>query len=201
MLKGSKLTRRTALALATAALALPSLKSRAAEVTERVIGEPDAPVTIIEYASLTCPHCASFHRDVLPGLKERYIDTGKVKLVFRDFPLDQVALRAAVVAHCGGPARYGQFLDVLFENQERWAHAEDPVAALKQIASLAGLSGEQVDACLADEQMIDAVLQSRLDAQQEYDVRSTPTFVIDGKVYPGGRDVEAFAEIIEPLLR
>lgn len=201
MLNGGKLTRRTMIALAAASTALPALAARAAEVKERLIGEPDAPVTIIEYASLTCPHCASFHREVLPGLKERYIDSGKVKLVFRDFPLDQVALRAAVVAHCGGPARYGQFLDVLFENQERWAYADDPVAALKQIASLAGLSGEQVDACLADESMVDAVLQSRLDAQAQYDVRSTPTFVIDGKAYPGSRSVEAFAEILEPLLR
>lgn len=201
MQDGSRLTRRTTLALAAgAALALPLRRAGAAEVEERVIGRADAPVTMIEYASLTCPHCAHFHTEILPGLKERYIDTGKLKLVFRDFPLDQVALRAAVVAHCGGPERYGQFLDVLFENQERWAHTADPVAALKQIASLAGLSGEQVDACLADEKMIDAVLQSRLDAQQQYDVKSTPTFVIGDDVFAGSRSVDAFAEIIDPLL-
>jgi protein-disulfide isomerase len=172
----------------------------AASVEPRTLGDPGAPVTIIEYASLTCPHCATFHTDTLPGLKERYIESGKVKLEFHDFPLDQVALKAAIVAHCAGPDRYFAFLQALFDSQQQWSHASDPVAALKQIAALGGLSASDVDACLADKSMEDAVLQSRLAGQDQHDIRSTPTFIIDGKKYPGNRSVEEFAGIIDPLL-
>jgi protein-disulfide isomerase len=175
-------------------------ESSAAEVGERSIGDPDAPVTMIEYSSLSCPHCAQFHKDVLPGLKERYIDTGKVRMVFRDFPLNESAVDAAVIAHCAGPDRYVGFLDVLFQTQESWSTAEDPRAALKQLGKLGGLSDEQMNSCLADETMVNGILQSRLDGQNEHKVQSTPTFVIDGETYPGSRDVDAFAEIIDPLL-
>ena len=101
-------------------------ESAAAEAEEQALGDASAPVTIIEYASLTCPHCAEFHQDVLPALKERYIAPGKVRLIYRDFPLDERALEAAVLAHCAGPERYFGFLDVLFETQSNWARAEDP---------------------------------------------------------------------------
>lgn len=175
-------------------------ESAAAEVGERSIGDPDAPVTIIEYSSLSCPHCASFHSDVLPGLKERYIDTGKVRLVFRDFPLNESAVDAAVIAHCSGQDRYVGFLDVFFQTLESWSTAADPKAALKQLGKLGGLTEDQMDTCLADETLVNGVLQSRLDGQNEHKVQSTPTFVIDGKTYPGSRDVDAFAEIIDPLL-
>ncbi len=172
----------------------------AAEITEQSIGDPDAPVTIIEYSSLSCPHCARFHTEVLPDLKERYIATGDVRLVFRDFPLTESAVQAAVIAHCAGPDRYVGFLDVLFQTQASWTQAADPLAALKQLGKLGGLGEDQMDACLSDQGMVDGVLQSRLDGQNEHNVQSTPTFVIDGKSYPGTRDVEAFAEIIDPLL-
>lgn len=175
-------------------------ESSAAEVEERAIGDPDAPVTIIEYSSLTCPHCAQFHTDVLPGLKERYIDTGKVRMVFRDFPLNEGAVDAAVIAHCAGPDRYVGFLDVLFQTQASWSTTPDHRSALKQLGKLGGLTDEQMESCLADESMVDAVLQSRLDGQNEHKIQSTPTFVIDGKTYPGSRDVDSFAEIIDPLL-
>ena len=99
----------------------------AAEPQEQILGDPDAPVTIIEYASLTCPHCAQFHNEVLPELKERYIAPGKVRLIYRDFPLDQVALAAAALAHCDGSDRYFSMLDVLFETQRNWARADDPI--------------------------------------------------------------------------
>ncbi len=175
-------------------------ESSAAEVGERSIGDPDAPVTIIEYSSLSCPHCASFHKDVLPGLKERYIDTGKVRLVFRDFPLNESAVDAAVIAHCAGPDRYAGFVDVLFQTQESWSTDSDHRTALKQLGKLGGLTDEQMDACLADETMVNDILQTRLDGQNEHKVQSTPTFVIGGETYPGSRDVDAFAEIIDPLL-
>jgi protein-disulfide isomerase len=175
-------------------------QSSAAEPQEEALGDPNAPVTIIEYASLTCPHCAHFQKDVLPKLKERYIATGKVRLVYRDFPLDQRALAAAILAHCAGPERYFGFVDVLFQTQESWARADDYVAALKQIGKLGGLTEKQMDACFADQDLTNRILQSRLDAQKEHDVSSTPTFIIDGKAYPGARDIDEFASLIDPLL-
>lgn len=180
--------------------AMPVAAARAREVREGVIGRADAPVTIIEYFSLTCPHCATFHRETLPVLKQRYIDTGKVKLVLRDFPLDRYALSGAVLAHCAGPERYPAFVDVFLETQQQWARANDPVAALKQIAQLGGLAPEQADACLADQAMLDAVLKMRLEGENVYGVASTPSFLIGGRLYAGNNTPERFAELIEPLL-
>ena len=175
-------------------------ESSAAEIEERSIGDADAPVTIIDYSSLTCPHCATFHNEILPDLKERYVETGKVRMVFRDFPLNEPAVEAAVLAHCAGPDRYVGFLDVLFQTQESWASASDTRGALKQLGKLGGLDDSEMDACFADESMVDGVLQSRLAGQNEHNVQSTPTFVINGETYAGSRDIEEFAEIIDPLL-
>jgi protein-disulfide isomerase len=175
-------------------------ESAAAEPQEQILGNPDAPVTIIEYASLTCPHCAQFHKEVLPELKERYIAPGKVRLIYRDFPLDQTALAAAALAHCAGPERYFSMLDVLFETQGNWARAGDPVAALKQLGKLGGLTDQKMDACFADQELTDGILRARLAGQNQYQIGSTPTFIIDGKAYPGSRDVEEFGALIDPLL-
>ena len=175
-------------------------QSAAAEIEDPALGDPSAPVTIIEYASLTCPHCANFHEEVLPDLKERYIAPGKVRLIYRDFPLDERALDAAKLAHCAGPERYFGFLDVLFQTQESWARAEDHIAALKRLGKLGGLSEEQMEACFANEELADEILQTRLDAQNQYEISSTPTFIIDGTAYSGARDIEEFAEVIDPLL-
>jgi protein-disulfide isomerase len=173
---------------------------RAAEVVEGLVGSSTAPVTMIEYSSLTCPHCAAFHEETLPGLKARFIDQGKVKLVLRDFPLDQVALKGAVLAHCAGPERYPTFIDVFFAQQESWVQAPDPVAALKQLARLGGLAEAEADACLADKAMEDAVLQMRLKGQQQFNIQSTPTFIINGRTVAGNKTVDEFAAIIEPML-
>lgn len=197
------ISRRDGVLLGLAALAAGLACTRqtlAAESDEHVLGNASAPVTIIEYASLTCPHCAAFHKETLPGLKERYIDTDKVRLVFRDFPLDQTALRAAVIARCAGPARAMSFIDVFFQQQQSWARADDPVAALKQLARLGGLGEDRIDACLADKSLEDAVLQSRLSGQATFKIQSTPTFVINGKTYSGNMSVDEFAAIIDPLL-
>jgi protein-disulfide isomerase len=191
---------RLALLLAPALMTLAAGGAAAAEVKERVLGDPAAPVTIIEYASLTCPHCATFHRTELPPIKAKYIDTGKAKLIFRDFPLDQVALQAAVLAHCAGDARYFRFLDAMFASQATWTRASDPVEALKQLVKLGGLSEAEADACLADRAMQDGVLQARLDGEQEFDVSSTPTLIIDGKTYKGGRSIDEISEVIDPLV-
>lgn len=182
-------------------LSLPLVmgESSAAEVGERTLGDADAPVTIIEYSSLTCPHCASFHNEVLPDLKERYVETGKVRMIFRDFPLNEPAVDAAVLAHCAGEDRYVGFLDVLFQTQPNWSSAPNPRDALKQLGKLGGLADSEMDACFDDENMQNAVLQSRLDGSNEHQVQSTPTFVINGEVYPGNRTIDEFAEIIDPL--
>lgn len=175
-------------------------ESSAAEPQEQALGAPGAPVTIIEYSSLTCPHCAHFHTDILPALKERYIVPGKVRMIYRDFPLDQNALAAAALAHCAGTERYFSFLDVLFQTQSTWARAADPIAALKQLGKLGGLDDAQMDACLADQELSDGILRIRLEGQNAHEISSTPSFIIDGKTYPGARDIDEFSALIDPLL-
>ena len=190
-------------ALVALALGLPLGAPLAQDATdtptvgERVLGDPAAPVTIIEFSSLTCPHCAAFHTDTLPALKERFIDTGKAKIVYRDFPLDQSALSAAVIAHCAGPDRYFAFLDALFASQARWARSDDPTESLIQLAGLGGLPRDKAEACLADQAMADAVLQSRLDGQEEFEISSTPSFIVNGEMVPGNRSIDDFATVIE----
>jgi protein-disulfide isomerase len=160
----------------------PARAAEAPSVTpnDYVLGKTDAPVTIIEYASLTCPHCAAFDRDTLPKIKENWIDTGKAKLVFRDFPLDGWALRAAMVARCAPPERYFGFIDALFQGQGVWARASNPEAALGRLAKLGGISDDRFQSCMKDEKLADTVAASRLTAEKQYGVESTPTFFING---------------------
>ncbi|WP_425450416.1 DsbA family protein [Virgifigura deserti] len=172
----------------------------AVQPDDRVLGEADAPVTIIEYASLTCPHCASFHSETLPKLKSEYIDKGQVRLVFRDFPLDQRALRASMLARCMPENRYFSMLDVLFRTQRDWATAEDPMAALSQIARLGGMSQEEFDRCMANEAMVENILTGLQAAQSEFDIRSTPSFIVDGTTHAGALSFEQFDEILKDLL-
>ncbi|WP_431858404.1 DsbA family protein [Azospirillum sp.] len=172
---------------------------------ERVLGDPKAPVTILDYSSMTCPHCARFHTETLPKIKETYIDTGKAKLVFRDFPFDQWALRASMLARCAPPERYFPLLDVLFKGQAQWASAKDPGAALTQIGKLAGLSEATIKACWEDKALADGILNSRLEGQNKDKVESTPTFILTSgsgttKV-EGAQPFEKFAEAIDKLAK
>ena len=121
--------------------------------TEVALGAEDAPITVIEYASLTCPHCAAFHRETFPRLKSDYIDTGRVRYVFRDFPLDQLAFRAAILARCAGPKRYLSFVEVLLSQQESWSGHADPMLALKLLAG----PGLEADFLLSCERPIEGV--------------------------------------------
>jgi protein-disulfide isomerase len=195
-----RLRLRFAVLCVLGALSFGAERAFAVDLGDPAIGDPAAPVTIIEYSSLTCPHCAAFHAKILPELKQRYIDTGKVRLVLRDFPLDATALKAAIVAHCAGPERQPQFVEVFFAQQQNWARAADPVQALKQLAKLGGLGEAQIDACLADKELENAILQARLDGEQKYEINSTPSFIIDGKTVAGEQSVDAFAAMIDPLL-
>ena len=163
---------------------------------DRVLGKADAPITIIEYASLTCPHCAEFDKDTLPKIKQDWIDTGKAKLIYRDFPLDGLALRAAMLARCAPPERYFAFIDTLFQSQQSWAR-NDWEPALGRIAKLGGMSEEQFKKCMSDEALGNAVVQMRTTAANEYGVESTPTFFINGTKLTGALPYEQFDEALK----
>ena len=184
------------------ALSSPALAQTApvAELmADRVLGDADAPVTVISYESFTCPHCAAFHTDTFDGFKERFIDSGQVKMIYRDFPLDGSALRASMLARCVAPQQFYGMVTVLFRSQGKWSRDHDLNGALGQIGRLAGVNDEAFDACMANEELLDALVLSRQEASDD-GVRSTPTFEINGKLYPGNRTVEEFARIIDPLL-
>ncbi len=166
---------------------------------DRVLGKPEAPITIIEYASLTCPHCAHFAADVLPKIKEKWIDTGKAKLILRDFPLDEAALRAAVVARCAPPERFYPLVETFFATQDKWVVEQHWKAALQRIAQLAGISKKKFEACAADKKLEDAVAQSRLTAATKFGVDSTPTFFVNGTKFEGEPTVEAFDRLLSGL--
>jgi protein-disulfide isomerase len=179
--------------LAHAADQVPALAS-----DDVVLGKADAPITIFEYASLTCPHCAEFDQETLPKVKSEWIDTGKAKLVYRDYPLDQAALRASMVARCAPPERFFGFIDVLFHSQTNWAvGSPDQVnQALSRIGRLGGLSDEKVSSCLNDKALSDRILGERLVAQNQYGVESTPTFFINGKKVVGALPYDDFAKAL-----
>ena len=168
--------------------------ARAAEqptpsASDIMLGKADAPITVIEYASLTCPHCADFDENTFPEVKKNWIDTGKVKWIFRDFPLNQVAAKASMVAHCAPRSEFFTFLDVLFKNQANWATNDNDqlMKALQRYASLGGISEDKFKSCMADQALYDSILNSQLVAGRDYGVDSTPTFFINGKkVEPPG---------------
>jgi protein-disulfide isomerase len=168
---------------------------------DRVLGQADAPITIVEYASMTCPHCAHFANDVLPELKKKWIDTGKAKLVMRPFPLDQVALRAEMLARCLPPERYYPMIETLFKTQEKWAVPQDWRGALERTARLAGVSNKEFDACLANKALEDEIVQSRLTASTQLDVNATPTIFVNGKKFEGPPTVEALNELLSGLTK
>ncbi len=165
------------------------------------LGNEKASVTVIEYASLGCPHCAHFANDIFPAFKQKYVDTGKVRYIFRDYPLDELSMRAAQMARCGGPDRFMGYIEVLYRTQESWVEAKDPTAALERIGLLGGMSKEQFDACMQNKDLADAVLKERLEAEEKYKVESTPTFIINGEPHAGAMPLEDFDKILEPLLR
>jgi protein-disulfide isomerase len=165
--------------------AAPQANLMALTPDDRILGKPDAPITIVEYASLTCPHCAHFATQVLPKLKEKWIDTGKAKLVLRDYPLDEPALRAAMIARCAPPEKFYAFVDTFFADQQQWVTVKDYRAALARLALLGGMNKSQFDACLDNKTGEDKVLQSRLAATQQLGVNATPTFFINGQKFDG----------------
>lgn len=165
--------------------------------SDRILGSPDAPVTIIEYSSLTCPHCANFHVNTLPDIKKNWIEPGKARLVYRDFPLDGLALRAAALAACTEGERYFSFVDMLFRGQKQWARAADPVGALAQLARLAGIDRQTFDACISDKETLDRILQVQITGKEAFEIQSTPSFIINGEKVQGTRTFEQFQKLLE----
>ncbi|HTZ79651.1 MAG TPA: DsbA family protein [Stellaceae bacterium] len=164
---------------------------------DRILGKPDAPITIFEYASLTCPHCAEFDRETLPKLKESWIDTGKARLIFRDFPLDGTALKAAILARCSPPSEFYSFIDVLFRSQQSWAVSSDLNAALEKIAKLGGLSDETFNACMKNDDLQKQIVAERYQAEKQYGVDSTPTFFINGVKFVGAQPFSEFDKALQ----
>ena len=156
---------------------------------DHVLGDPNAPITMIEYASFTCPHCAHFHTQILPEVKKKWIDTGKVKLVYRDFPLDQVAAKAAQIAECAGKDRYFGVVDLIFRGQQQWAAAQDPIAELSKPLRIAGLGDAEIKACLANDAKANEVVAD-FRGGEAIGVNSTPSLFINGTLYKGARSVE-----------
>ena len=170
---------------------------------ERIMGDPEAPITIIEFASLTCPHCADFHAETLPQIKKEWIETGRAKLVYRDFPTSPVALAVygAMVARCAPEDRYFKFLEVFFKQQRSWTGSPDPMKALAQLARLGGMSQADFDACTQNEALFKGIHERALDGQIEFDIESTPSFVVNGRVIRGGMNYADFNDILKDVAK
>jgi len=167
---------------------------------EQSVGKEDAPVTIIEYASMTCGHCASFHNNTYPELKKRYIDTGKVRYILREFPLDALAAGAFMLARCAGEGKYFPLVETLFQQQSQWA-VQKPIEPLLKIARQAGFTQQSFDACLKDQKMLEGIEWVRNRGNDKFGVNSTPTFFINGKVFRGAMSIDDMAKEIDPLVK
>ena len=171
------------------------------DLPDLALGSSDAKVTIVEYASMTCGHCANFHNNVLPELKKKYIDTGKVRFIMREFPLDNLAAAGSMLARCAGGDKTYPMLDVLFQRQNDWVVRQNPVPKLFELAKQAGFTQESFDKCLTDDKLLSQVEASRTRASEVFGVSSTPTFFINGKRLEGAPTVAEFEKVLEPLLK
>jgi protein-disulfide isomerase len=169
-------------------------------LVERTLGKADAPITLTEFSSLTCPHCASFHREILPQIKKEYVDSGKVRLVYRDFPLDSLAYAGAMLARCVARDRYFAFLETLFASQSNWARSKKPVDDLEKLAKLAGLSKTDFDACLDNQELLEGIRKEQERASAEHNIRSTPTFLVNGEKIEGAADFPAMKQVIDKAI-
>ena len=167
---------------------------------EQALGKADAPVTIIEYASMTCSHCAAFHNKTYPELKKRYIDTGKVRYIMREFPLDPLAAGAFMLARCAGDGKYFPLIETLFNQQGQWV-TQRPIEPLFAIARQAGFTRQTFDACLKDSKMLEGIEAVRNRGTEKFGVQSTPTFFINGQVHRGALTIEDLEKVIDPLIK
>ncbi|WP_341992336.1 DsbA family protein [Azorhizobium sp. AG788] len=173
----------------------------ASPLPAKTLGDPKAPVTIVEYASMTCSHCATFNQQTWPTLKSKYVDTGKVYFVFREFPFDPVATAAFMLARCVPDDKYFPMVDTLFETQRAWAFSNDPAGGLLKIAKQAGMSEADFEKCLSDKDLADKVQASAQYGNKELAIDSTPTFFVNGKKISGALTVADLEKELAPLLQ
>tara|TARA_B100000949_G_scaffold220562_1_gene220617 strand:+ start:130 stop:723 length:594 start_codon:yes stop_codon:yes gene_type:complete len=167
---------------------------------EFFLGNKDAKIVVIEYASMTCIHCANFHKQVYPKIKKNYIDTNKIKFIFRDFPLDKQALFASVLAKCAPKDKYYNFVKLILTNQEKWISNDDAfMNKLRNIGKLAGLNENKINSCFKDEKMVDNIIRTRSIGEEKYNINSTPSLIINEKKY-SAMSYENFEKIIEDLI-
>jgi protein-disulfide isomerase len=171
------------------------------ELPELALGDPNAKATIVEYASMTCGHCAKFHNKVFPEIKSKYIDTGKVRFIMREFPLDVLAAAGAMLARCAGSEKTISLIGILFEKQEEWAVRNNAKTKLFEIAKQAGFTQESFDKCLGDDKLLKQVEAVRARASESFGVSSTPTFFLNGKRLVGASTLADFEKELEPILK
>lgn len=168
---------------------------KSGDLPDNVLGKDDAPFTIVEYSSMTCPHCAAFHKEVLPEIKKKYIDTGRAKYIVREFPLDNVAAAAFMLGRCVEQTKYFDFIDLLYANQEEWAFKDNPLPGLQKFAQQVGFTEERFNQCLKDEKLLKHIETTRDRGSKEFTVRATPTFFVNGQRLKG-TTIEAFDKLI-----
>ncbi len=184
----------------SAAVPMDQLMADAA-LPDVTLGQSDAPITIVEYASMTCGHCAAFHAATYPELKSKYIDTGKVRFVLREFPLDPLATAGFMLARCAGDDKRNAIVDLLFAQQKNWAFTDKPVEALASLLKQTGMSQDSFDACLKDQSLYDKIIKVHDLAAEKFGVTATPTFFINGKKENGEIPPEGLAKLLDPLLK
>ena len=185
-------------------LSLPVLAGSVLEITENdfVIGDEDASITIIEYASLSCSHCADFHINTLPKLKEEFVDTGKAKIVFRDFPFNYPALLGSMVLRCVPEDIRFQYSNALYKLQSKWVVRENAKSTqeLYKIMQSGGMTKEEFNQCIGDVGLENEILQGVISAQSEFNIKSTPSFIINGILLEGNKPIKDFRQIINKIL-
>jgi protein-disulfide isomerase len=174
---------------------------KAGPLGEMAQGSSEAPVTVIEYASMTCSHCAAFAVTTYPELKSRYIDKGKVRYIMREFPLDPIAAAGFMLARCAGSDKYFDVIDLLFHKQADWAFVKQPLPALLNMAKQVGLDEKRFNECLADQKLLDGIEWVRQRGAEKFGVNSTPTFFINGKIQRGAIPIDELAKLIDPYLK
>ncbi|PLX36385.1 MAG: disulfide bond formation protein DsbA [Hyphomicrobiales bacterium] len=173
---------------------------KAGPLGEQSIGDENAPVTVIEYASLTCGHCANFHTQTFPEIKKKYVETGKVRFIFREFPFDPRATAGFMLSRCAPSDRYFDMLGLLFSQMADWAFTNEPVKVLFNLSKQVGFTQETFNACLTNQELLDGVSWVRDYAAKEFEVNSTPTFFINGQKQVGALTVEEMSKLLDEAL-
>ncbi|MDC9701659.1 MAG: DsbA family protein [Alphaproteobacteria bacterium] len=171
------------------------------KLEEKTIGADNAPLKIIEYVSMSCGACALFHEEIFPNLKKKYIDTGKIQFIFREFPLDPSSTAAFMLARCGKNERYFDMINILFHRQSEWTQAENTSEILFSIVKQTGFTKESFDSCLSDQKLLDGINQVRDHAAREFSVNKTPSFFINGEEFEGEFSLKSFEAAIDSALR